>query len=121
MIEGLLSIGATMAGFVAGIAALHVFLSPASLLRLGIFRPYRGDAWPRGVQEGEPVRFDLRPKAIRTPIRPTWSDVVVQPEGATPASSRSAADAAAASVEDLSGESVEVGRLDHVEVHRQPH
>ena len=34
-------------------------LRPAGTLGLTIFRPYRGDPWPHGVQEDYDIRFDL--------------------------------------------------------------
>jgi hypothetical protein len=45
----------------AGIGILLVLgkvaLVPANRLHLGVFRPYRGDPWPVGVQEDDDARF----------------------------------------------------------------
>ena len=50
------------------------FLQAAHDLNIGLFRPWRGDPWPRGVQEDDDFRFDWRP--ART-IRDPGLDVVV--------------------------------------------
>ncbi len=56
-------------------------LRPAGTLGLTIFRPYRGDAWPQGVQEDYDVHFDWSPrKPTPPPMQPTWSDIVVAPD-----------------------------------------
>jgi hypothetical protein len=50
-----------MAYAAALIAALLVLgkvaLEPSNRLRISVFRPYRGDPWPIGVQEDDDARF----------------------------------------------------------------
>ena len=116
MIEALLSIGATMAGFVAGIAALHVVFSPASRLRIDVFRPYRGETWPRGVQEDDTVRFTWsRRRPARPPIRPSWSDIVVVPTADEPTP---AIEPGTSIVEDTAGDRVAVRPVEGASVHQ---
>jgi hypothetical protein len=67
------------------------FLHAADDLGISLFRPWRGDPWPRGVQEDDDVRFDWRP-ARRAP------DL--------------------AETEDLVEAGVAIARPDRVEVHR---
>ena len=95
---------------------------PSWLLRvddlgLTLFQPYRGDAWPHGVQEDDDFRFDWRP-APSTPgptlelvvdVAPDAAPVVLEPW-----------DAPSAWIEDVrvTGGPVALARPDHVEVHR---
>ena len=65
---------------VAAVRAAKALFEPANKLGLSLFRPYRGDPWPIGVQEQYDVRFDWSPPKPRpAPIQPTWSDIVVAP------------------------------------------
>ena len=41
----------------AGAAVTRRWLTQSQELRLTIFRPYRGDPWPIGVQEDDDVRW----------------------------------------------------------------
>jgi hypothetical protein len=41
------------------------FLHAADELGISLFRPWRGDPWPRGVQEDDDFRFDWRPARVR--------------------------------------------------------
>ena len=59
MIGGLIQIGAGLGMLALMMLGAHVILDPARGLKGGLFRPWRADPWPRGVQEEEPVRFDL--------------------------------------------------------------
>ena len=46
---------------VAAVRYVRALFAPASSLGLSLFRPYRGDPWPRGVQEQYDVHFDWEP------------------------------------------------------------
>ena len=50
---------------VIAIMAVRAWLVRIAHLRLSLFRPYRGDPWPQGVQEEYDVRFDWRPRATK--------------------------------------------------------
>ena len=76
MIVGIVAVAIAVAA-VRGVRALF---APASSLGLSLFRPYRGDPWPRGVQEQYDVHFDWEPsKPKPAPIQPSWSDIVIAP------------------------------------------
>ena len=45
------------AGIAVLIALVRVALIPANRLGISVFRPYRGDPWPVGVQEDDDARF----------------------------------------------------------------
>jgi hypothetical protein len=53
----------------AGAAVTRRWLARSEHLRLTIFRPYRGDPWPIGVQEDDDVRFDWSTGPRETPVR----------------------------------------------------
>jgi hypothetical protein len=59
MIGGLIQIGAVLGMLGLMMLGAHLILQSGRGLNVGLFRPWRGDPWPRGVQEEEPVRFDL--------------------------------------------------------------
>jgi hypothetical protein len=94
-----------------------VALTPAARLRLSLFRPYRGDPWPVGVQEDDDVRFH-------------WRTAPAEASGAAPRSAPNAdrgargrlPDRAAAAVEptieDVAVGTVATKRPDRIEVHR---
>ena len=118
IISGLIYMGAALAGFVMALRGLElIFAPPAKTLKLTIFRPYRRDAWPQGVQEEDSVRFDFSgPKPPAPPIVPAYGDIVansVADVSATEAVSETA-------IEETTKESVMVEPL-HGEVHRAPH
>ena len=46
-----------LAAVVAAIGAGILWLDRTNTLRLSLFRPYRGDPWPHGVQEEDGVRW----------------------------------------------------------------
>jgi hypothetical protein len=48
---------AAIAGVVLLVAIGKVALIPANRLGISVFRPYRGDPWPVGVQEDDDARF----------------------------------------------------------------
>ena len=118
MTPGFLTFAATLGGFIAVIAGLKLVLEPGRLLRLGIFRPYRGHSWPQGVQEEEAVRFSWsRRRVPRAPIEPSWGDIVVRPT--TDGSSGSTV--APATIEDVTGEHAAVRPVERVSVHEGRH
>jgi len=78
----------------------------AADLGIGFFLPWRGDPWPRGVQEDDDFRFDWRPaRATSGPI----PDLLVD-----------AGDPLTSWIEDPDdvGGDVALTRPEHVEVHR---
>jgi hypothetical protein len=119
VISGLIWIIAPMAGFAAGIAAVKLLLlRPARQMRVDI-RPWRGDPWPRGVQEEYDIRFDLSAgRKRRTPIAPTWSDIVVTPTDTDAQVDPEPPDITA---EELPGGAVVVEHLGSVSIHHPHH
>jgi len=118
MTPGFLTFAATLGGFIAVIAGLKLVLEPARVLRLGIFRPYRGHPWPQGVQEEEAARFSWSRRHIpQAPIEPGWSDIVVHP---TAAGSSPSPDSPA-TIEDVTGETAAVRPVERVSVHEGRH
>jgi hypothetical protein len=55
-----------LAGIALIVAIGKVALVPSARLGVGVFRPYRGDPWPVGVQEDDDARFSWP----RPPSRP---------------------------------------------------
>lgn len=111
MSPGFLTFAATLGGFITLIAGLKLVLEPSRVLRLGIFRPYRGHAWAQGVQEEDAVRFNWRRRRIaRDPIQPSWAEIVVTPTADGP-------EPPAATIEDLAGETAAVGPVEGVSIH----
>jgi len=101
----------------AFLGAVKESLKPANALGLSLFRPYRGDPWPRGVQEDYEVHFDWSPRKPRpAPIQPSWSDIVVAPT----ADGAFEAPADEIEIEDLYGETA---TIEHVrgDVRIAPH
>ena len=105
---------------VAGIAVIialgKVALVPANRLGLGVFRPYRGDPWPIGVQEDDDARFSWTRAAGPVPSDPTDDDSLShtafrppRPEPETPG------------FEEIGAASVDVQALSHVGIHRARH
>src|SRR3954468_1873865 len=109
VISGLIYMGAALAGLLIAVRGLELLLSP-SKMNLTIFRPYRGEAWARGVQEEDSVHFDFSgPKPPAAPIVPTWDDIVAT-SGVTDAPAIDTAAAADRAIEDTTKESVAVER-----------
>jgi hypothetical protein len=118
MTPGFLTFAATLGGFIAVILGLKLVLEPGRMLRLGIFRPYRGHPWPQGVQEEEVVRFSWSRRQVpRAPIEPSWSDIVVRPadDGSSPPTDPPA------TIEDVTGEQAAVRAVERVSVHEGRH
>ena len=61
---------AGLAGIALIVAVGKLALIPSSRLGVGVFRPYRGDPWPVGVQEDDDARFNWVRPAARTFIEP---------------------------------------------------
>lgn len=40
-------------------ALVRIWFARSRDLGITLFRPYRGDPWPRGVQEDDEIRFEL--------------------------------------------------------------
>jgi hypothetical protein len=110
---------AGLAGLVAGIAAVRFLVQPPSGLRLTVFRPWRGDPWPRGIQEDDDARFDWSgPKRRRAAIRLGWEDAAVWPATVDVPTD---ADPVEIAVEDLPDGTVRLEPLDPGQVHRPSH
>ena len=74
---------AGIAGLLAGVAAVRLLVQPPSGLRLTVFHPWRGDPWPRGVQEDDDARFDWSgPKRRSAAIRLGWEENAVGEDAA---------------------------------------
>jgi hypothetical protein len=102
----------------AFLGAVKEWLKPANALGLSLFRPYRGDPWPRGVQEDYDVHFDFSPRKPRpAPIQPSWSEIVVAP---TADDGVSEAPPDEIEIEDLYGESAAIQHV-HGDVRIAPH
>jgi hypothetical protein len=66
-----------LAAVVAAITAGIVWLDRTNTLRLSLFRPYRGDPWPHGVQEEDDVHWQwTRGRRPADDDRPDPVDVV---------------------------------------------
>lgn len=54
----------------------QAFAERTAHLRLGLFRPYRGDGWPIGVQEDDDFRFNWTAQAASASafVSETWRD-----------------------------------------------
>ena len=63
----LVPMGLGIAGIALIIAIAKLALVPANRLGIGVFRPYRGDPWPIGVQADDDARFDWTPRRNRRP------------------------------------------------------
>jgi hypothetical protein len=124
VIGALVQIGLGMALLGLLVLGSRLILEPARVLRLGLFRPWRGDPWPRGVQEEDPVAFDWAgaERRRRARLAPRYGDLVIQPTidpTGPPARDDTTTDGTA--VEDAPpGARVDVEPL-QPEVRRQPH
>ena len=102
---------------VAAFRALKALFAPAGSLGLSLFRPYRGDPWPRGVQEQYDVQFDWSPpKPKPPPIQPSWSDIVVAPA----AKAETVSETTEVDIEELFGETAAIEDVKG-SVHVAPH
>jgi hypothetical protein len=116
---GLIWVVGSMVGFVAGIVGVKFLLQPASSLRLNVFRPWRGDPWPQGVQEDYDARFVWSAaRKRRTPIVPSWDDIIVTPSMAQGDVDPDPADMAP---QELPDGAVMVEHLRSVDVHHPRH
>ena len=52
-----------LAGTLVAIAYGRAWMAQTADLKLGLFRPYRGDPWPIGVQEDDDFHFNWTPAA----------------------------------------------------------
>jgi hypothetical protein len=80
MTADLLPMGLGIAGIVLIVAIGKLALTPANRLGIGVFRPYRGDPWPVGVQEDDDARFDWTPRRNRRPVADETGDPPVEME-----------------------------------------
>jgi hypothetical protein len=96
-----------------------VALVPANRLGLGLFRPWRGDPWPVGVQEDDDVRFAWAPRRPDAPAEDRsepdedpLAHVAFRPSTGEPEVAR---------LEDIAPQPIDVERLTRVDVHRAGH
>jgi hypothetical protein len=101
-----------------GLLLVDLALTPARELKLSLFRPWRGDPWPIGVQEDDDLRFHWRSASKKVadaaPRLATNAGLVAY---RTPPPEASVA-AGATTIEDLPAGTVATQRLDRVTVHR---
>jgi hypothetical protein len=64
----LLAILASLALVVTAISGVRAWLTSTADLKLSLFRPYRGDPWPHGVQEDDDFRFNWAPAAATASV-----------------------------------------------------
>ena len=70
--EMILSVGAALVVVATGVRVFR-WMEQTSDLRISLFRPYRGDSWPQGVQEDDTVHW--RWDAPRRPAGVTDDDI----------------------------------------------
>lgn len=92
-----------------------LILAGAYGLGLGVFRPYRGLAWPRGVQEDDDARFSWHARPEAAARRDDRRDPGVRPVRSV--TQRAFDPAATPTFEDSAG-AVDVEPLGRVNVHR---
>jgi hypothetical protein len=93
------------------------FLRAADDLGIGLFKPWRGDPWPRGVQEDDDFRFDWRP-ARANPVPAL--DLVVDIGVHAATGDRIVVEPMSAWIDDEDGTDagrVALERPEHVEIH----
>jgi hypothetical protein len=118
MIERMILLAASALFIRLVLLLVEVALTPATRLRLSLFRPWRGDPWPIGVQEDDDLHF-------------RWRAALVQVAGAAPQSAAIAGRRARRTlpreapvatgeptIEDLPDGTVATQRPDRVTVHR---
>jgi hypothetical protein len=80
MTADMLPIGLGIAVLALIVAIGRLAMVPANRLGIGVFRPYRGDPWPVGVQEDDDARFDWTPRRNRRPVEDDPADPPVEVE-----------------------------------------
>ena len=100
---------------VVPLAASIRWLARTRDLRISLFRPYRGDPWPIGVQEDDDVRFDWSPPTPAPPRLELALGAAVAAAGVAAGGGAGSA-AAGATLEELTDGGVEVERPRHVEL-----
>lgn len=105
-----------VAGIAVIIAVAKLALVPANRLGLGVFRPYRGDPWPIGVQEDNDARFSWTRAKSPVPADPADDDALAhsafrpsRPEPRMPG------------FEEIIAPDLDVQTLTSVDVHRVHH
>ena len=107
---------AGLAGIAVIVAVGRVALAPANRLGLGVFRPYRGDPWPVGVQEDDDARF-----AWTRPTGPAPADPVEEDSLAHVAFRPPRPEPGVPGFEEIGAAGVDVQALTSVGVHRVRH
>lgn len=92
-------------------------LAPALELGLSLFRPYRGESWPTGVQEDDDLRFRWR--AASGPV--VGASAIPTPRAGRPAPPEVSVAVGSAAIEDLAVGAVPTQRPDRISVHGTRH
>ena len=116
MTPDVISMAAGLAAIAVIIAVGKVALVPSGRLGIGVFRPYRGDPWPVGVQEDDDARFSWTRRAAPIADEPRDDDGLAhvafrppRPEPVTPG------------FEEITTPDLDVHALTRVDVHRGRH
>lgn len=109
------------AGIVAGVMLVDFVMKTARELRLGLFRPYRGESWPIGVQEDDDLHFDWRPASKRAAAHAADDEPDADRPGGPARHPASPRVAGAITIEDLPTGTVATQRPDRVSVHGARH
>lgn len=101
-----------------GLLLVDLALTPARELKLSLFRPWRGDPWPIGVQEDDDLRFHWRTALAQVAgAAPQPATIAGLLARRTPPPEASVA-AGAITIEDLPFGTVATQRPDRVTVQR---
>ena len=113
MTPDVIPIVAGVVGIAVIVAVAKVALVPSSHLGVSVFRPYRGDPWPVGVQEDDDARFSWTRRATPVVDEPRDDDSLThvafrppRPEPVTPG------------FEEIAAPDLDVQPLTRVDVHR---
>lgn len=104
-----------LAGTLVAFAYGRAWMAQTADLKLSLFRPYRGDPWPIGVQEDDDFHFNWTPAARPEPG--TDADGFGG-TSETAGQGSSAGMAGLSSFEEVRGASVTAQRVDHISVRR---
>jgi hypothetical protein len=117
MIERMILLVASALFIRLALVLVDIALTPAARLRLSLFRPYRGDPWPIGVQEDDDLRFNWRTAPGQAPGAAPRSAPIAD-GGARRRRRDQVATAVAPTIEDVAVGTVATERPDRVKVHR---
>lgn len=119
MARGLIEALVPLIALLVVIVCARAWLARSANLKLSLFGPYKGDAWPVGVQEDDDFRFNWSP-----PAAPASTPFVEAPVGnvVTALDHESFADETlSGSLDELRGGSIALERLERISVRRIGH